>query len=184
MTLKRRRERSTARRRATNVYQRPSLIKGGHPARIDGMWPRACSRQSGCTRHRPSDADSTTAGDVTRHDVLILSADPLAAALLGAAVELAGHVPHFPGPGEPARAALLRLRPRAALIDCDHGEGCTQSFIGPALMTGAKVQLFSSHRTTLDARGIAQRLGLSIATLPMEQDALATLLHDLPGRST
>jgi hypothetical protein len=121
---------------------------------------------------------------VTSHDVLLLSADPLTAALLGAAVELAGHVPHFPEPGETARAALLRLRPGAVLIDCDHDEACAESFIGPALMTGATVQLFWSHRTTRDAGGIAQRLGLSIATLPMEQDTLATLLHDLPGSST
>ena len=126
----------------------------------------------------------TTAGDVIRRDVLILFADPLAAALMGAAVELAGHVPHFPDPDETVRAALLRLRPRVTLIDCDLDEACTESFIGPALMIGSRVQLFASRRTTRDAPRLAQRLGLPLATLPMDEDALATLLHELLGSST
>ena len=134
---------------------------------------------SGFTRHRGRDADSSTDGDVSRHDVLIFSADPLAAALLGAAVELAGHAPHFPQREEGARAALLRLRPRLTLIDCDHDDACSESFIGPALMTGAKVQLFRSHRTQRDAYSFARRLGLSIVELSVEHDALTPLLHDL-----
>ena len=133
----------------------------------------------GLTRHVRRDADSTTDGDVSRHDVLIFSADPLAAALLGAAVELAGHAPHFPQREEGARAALRRLRPRLTLIDCDYDDACSESFIGPALMTGAKVQLFRSHRTQRDAHSFARRLGLSIAELPMEHDALVALLHEL-----
>jgi hypothetical protein len=142
------------------------------------------ARWKGNPRHRQCDADTTTAGDVTRHDVLILSVDPLAAALLGAAVELAGHAPHFPTPDEGARAALRRLRPRAVLIDCGHAEACSDAFIGPALMTGARVQLFASQHTPGDARDVARRLGLTIAELPMEHDALATLLHELPGASS
>lgn len=116
---------------------------------------------------------------MSRHDVLIFSADPLAAALLGAAVELAGHVPHFPHPAEGARGALLRLHPRVALIDCDHDEACSESFIGPALMTGAKVQLFRSLRTKRDGTAFAQRLGLSIARLPMDHETFSALLNDL-----
>ncbi|NUO40138.1 MAG: hypothetical protein HOQ17_08775 [Gemmatimonadaceae bacterium] len=120
-----------------------------------------------------------TDGAVSPHDVLLLSVDPLASALLGAAVELAGHAPHFPRAGEAARDALRRLRPRAILIDCDH-ETCSDEFIGPALMMGARVQLVCSHRTRRDARDIARRLGLSVVELPMEPDALTALLRDLP----
>jgi hypothetical protein len=119
-------------------------------------------------------------GAVSRHDVLLLSSDPLASALLGAAVELAGHVPRFPRAGETARAALRRLRPRAVLVDCDH-EACSDAFIGPALMTGARVQLFRSRRTQRDASDVARRLGVSIIELPMEPEALTTLLRDLPA---
>jgi hypothetical protein len=122
----------------------------------------------------------TPDGAVSRHDVLLLSADPLASALLGAAVELAGHAPHFPRAGETARDALRRLRPRAVLVDCDH-ESCSDGFIGPALMTGARVQLFRSRRTKGDAGDVARRLGLSIVEFPMEPDALTALLRDLPA---
>jgi DNA-binding NtrC family response regulator len=122
----------------------------------------------------------TPDGAVSRHDVLLLSADPLASALLGAAVELAGHAPRFPRAGETARDALRRLRPRAVLIDCDH-DSCSDEFIGPALMTGARVQLYRSHRTKRDAGDVARRLGLSVVEFPMEPDALTALLRDLPA---
>ncbi len=135
-------------------------------------------------RRQGHPTDSNTDDDVSRHDVLIFSADPLAAALLGAAVELAGHAPHFPQPREAARAALLRTRPRLALIDCDHEEACAESFVGPALMTGAKVQLFRSRRTKRDVSELARRLELSVVDLPMEHEALPILLNDLLGTTT
>jgi hypothetical protein len=116
---------------------------------------------------------------VSSHDVLIFSADPLAAALLGAAVDLAGHVPGFPKPDETARAALLRVRPGVALVDCDHEEACSDGFVGPALMTGAKVLLVQSRRTKRDATELAKRLGLVVAQMPMDHQALARLLDDL-----
>jgi hypothetical protein len=122
----------------------------------------------------------TPDGAVTRHDVLLLSADPLASALVGAAVELAGHAPRFPRAGESARDALRRVRPRAVLVDCDH-EACSEGFIGPALMTGARVQLFRSRRTQRDASDVARRMGLSIVEFPMEPDALTAFLRDLPA---
>jgi hypothetical protein len=156
-------------------------------ADIRSMLRRVASRllaMTGYTRPPGCDGDFNTDGDVSRHDVLIFSTDPLAAALLGAAVELAGHTPHFPKAGEAARAALMRLRPSAVLIDCDHDEACAESFVGPALMTGAKVQLFASRRTRHDASDMARRLGLTIVELPMEPDAFASLLHDLSGTTT
>ena len=142
------------------------------------------ARRYGLTRHRERAVDPTIAGDVSRLRVLILSADPLAAALLGAAVELAGHQPSFPQTGESDRAALLRLRPRVLLLDCDHGDACTEELIGPAIMTGATVQLFSTARSARDASALAQRLGLSLVRLPMEHDDFTTLLHELSGTST
>lgn len=144
----------------------------------------ALARFHGFTRHRGRAFDSTTDGDVSRHDVLILSADPLSAALLGAAVELAGHAPSFPQSSEGARAGLIRLRPRVVLVDCDHDEACSEEFIGPALMTGARVQLFRSSRTRRDASELARALGLTVAWLPMEHHAFATLLHQLSGSTT
>ncbi|MEO8623425.1 MAG: hypothetical protein ABI625_20280 [bacterium] len=111
--------------------------------------------------------------------VLILSSDPLAAALLGAAVELASHLPHFQRQGESARTALLRVRPRLALIDCDHEESCSDEFIGPAIMTGAKVLLFRSLRTKRDMSELAGRLSLRTVDMPSEHTLLTSLLKEM-----
>ncbi|MDB4899089.1 MAG: hypothetical protein JWN53_897 [Gemmatimonadetes bacterium] len=114
---------------------------------------------------------------MSRHAVLIFSADSLAAALLGAAVELAGHEPNFPLPEESARAALLRIRPRIVLVDCDHEEGCSENFVGPAIMTGAKVVLFRSRRTARDMSEFADRLRLVVLDMPAAIDQLAAQLN-------
>jgi hypothetical protein len=116
---------------------------------------------------------------VSRHAVLIFSADPLAAALLGAVVELAGHAPHFPQHEEAARSALLRVRPRVVLIDCDHDETCSPGFVGPALMTGAAILLYRSQRTRRDAREFASRLGLQVMNLPDDREKLLRQLSEL-----
>lgn len=116
---------------------------------------------------------------MSRHAVLVFSADPLAAALLGAAIELAGHAPSFPQPDESARDALLRVRPRLAVIDCDHAEACSDSFIGPALMTGSRVLLFKSRRTQRDAGELATRLGLTVVDMPTRHETLTQILREL-----
>ena len=109
--------------------------------------------------------------------MLVLSPDPLAAALLGAAIELAGHVPRFPLSEEAARIALLRVRPRLVVIDCDHEDGCSDAFIGPALMTGSRVLLFRSRRTRRDVTELTGRLDLHVMHMPMEHEPLTRLLH-------
>jgi hypothetical protein len=131
------------------------------------------------TREPRRDAASSNDGDVSRHAVLIFSADPLAAALLGAVVELVGHAPHFPQQDEAARAALMRVRPRLVLIDCDHEETCSDGFVGPALMTGAQVVLCRSRRTQRETREFAGRLGLPVVELPHDQEKLTRILQEL-----
>jgi hypothetical protein len=116
---------------------------------------------------------------VTRSPVLVLSSDPLAAALLGAAIELAGQAPRFPQPGESPRNALLRVRPRLVVIDCDHEDACSEAFVGPALMTGSQVVLFRSRRTRHDAREMAGRLGIRTVEMPQEHASLTSLLGEL-----
>ena len=113
---------------------------------------------------------------MNRHAVLVLSSDALAAALLGASVELAGHAPRFPLFEEAARTALLRVRPRLVLIDCDHEDGCSDAFIGPALMTGSRVLLFRSRRTRRDVTELAGRLGVQVMDMPMEHESLTGAL--------
>ena len=116
---------------------------------------------------------------MSRQAVLIISADPVAAALLGAAVELAEHMPHFVGTGERTRAALLRVRPRLILVDCDHEEACTDEFVGPAIMTGARVVLFRSRRSKADRSEFSDRLGLRVVDMPKEHDSLTALFSEV-----
>jgi len=116
------------------------------------------------------------------HVVLVFSTDPLAAALLGAAVELAGYRPTFPDDGEPSRDAVMRLRPQAALVDCDHVDACTEAFFGPALMVGARVAVFSSSRSQRTLDPIAEQFSVRQFTLPIEFPALQLLLAELTRR--
>jgi hypothetical protein len=118
--------------------------------------------------------------ELSRHDVLILSSDALAAALLGAAVELAGHQPHFQESHERARDALRRVRPRLVVVDCNHDHACADAFVGPALMTGAQVLLFDSSRQGDRGVTVARRLGLDVVHLPEDQEVLVRRLREIP----
>src|SRR5581483_7092760 len=111
------------------------------------------------------------------------SVDPLAAALLGAAAELAGFTPQFAASAESPRDALLRTRPAVALVDCDHNDACTESFFGPALMAGARVVIFSSSRSSRNLQPIAEEFGVRTITLPIDAAALARVLHNGMGPS-
>jgi hypothetical protein len=108
---------------------------------------------------------------------LIFSEDPLTAALMGAAVELAGFDPTYPVHHESPRDALLRTRPPLVLVDCDDEDASRPSLFGPALMTGARVILLSSRRTRRDAGLIASRFGLRIMRLPAALDSIAEVLE-------
>ena len=108
---------------------------------------------------------------------MIFSEDPLAAALLGAAVELAGFEPAFPLSGESPREALLRKRPPLVLVECDHEAACRPGFFGPALMTGARVVLLSGRRTRQPAEPIAARFGLRTLRMPADLASIAALLE-------
>jgi hypothetical protein len=112
---------------------------------------------------------------VKRSAVLIFSEDSLAAALLGAVVELGGFRPAFPTDGDSPRDALLRVRARAVLIECNHA-ACGPSFFGPALMMGARVVLVGSRRSG-DPRGLADAFGLRAITLPADVESIADVLR-------
>jgi hypothetical protein len=111
--------------------------------------------------------------------VLVFSTDALAAALIGAAVELAGYAPRFPIEGETPRDVVLRVRPGAALVDCDHADACTEAFFGPAMMAGVRVAVFSSTRSIRALQPIAAEFDVRLFTVPVDFEQLATLLAEL-----
>ena len=131
------------------------------------------------TEDERRDAAAGADEDVTDHAVLVFSSDAFAAALLGAAIELAGLAPLFPQANEAARAALMRVRPQLVVIDCDHEDACSDAFVGPALMTGSRLLLVRSHRTQRDIGDLAERIGVTVLELPVEQETLTRVLHEL-----
>jgi hypothetical protein len=120
-----------------------------------------------------------TAGSTS---VLVFSNDTLSAALLGAAVEAVDYAPVFPLEDESPRDAIIRVRPGAALVDCDHEESCTEAFFGPALMVGVRVAVFSSARSARTLAPIAEEFDVRQFTLPIDLDQLSALLADLTKR--
>jgi DNA-binding response OmpR family regulator len=113
---------------------------------------------------------------MTAPEILIIATDPLAGALLGAGVELAGYTPTFPREGEGAREALRRARPCAVLVDCDSDDACGETFFGPAMMTGASVAIFTSSRSRRALEPIADEYGVRVFGLPIDFAELKALL--------
>jgi hypothetical protein len=117
--------------------------------------------------------------DPERTSILIFSTDPLTAALIGAAVELGGYAPVFQNEGESPRDAVMRVRPGAALVDCDHEDACAEAFFGPAMMVGARVAVFSSKRSIRTLQPIAAQFDVRLFSLPIDFVDLTALLADL-----
>lgn len=110
--------------------------------------------------------------------VLIFSADAMAGALVGAAIELAGGRPIYTSAGEHPRGALLRHRPALVLVDCDDARACDETFLGPVLMTGARVAVFGSRGSRREAAELAERLGVRMVRLPADVAALEALVAE------
>jgi DNA-binding response OmpR family regulator len=117
------------------------------------------------------------------HDspVLIISPDPLLAALVGLLVELEGHRLAFAGSDESAVAALRRTSPRLVLVDADHPDSFSEGFLTDARRHGARVVIFSPA-TRRELREQARERGLAWLALPSDNHTFArTLAEALVG---
>ena len=115
--------------------------------------------------------------DVKRSAVLILSSDPMTAALVGAAMEATGAGAVFARHDESPREALLRTRPAVVAIDCEHDEACSEAFLGPVVMTGAAVAVFGPPRLSRDLLGASRRFSIAAFCLPDDQEQLLELVR-------
>jgi hypothetical protein len=115
---------------------------------------------------------------------LILSPDPLAGALIGAAVELLGLSPAFPHPAEGAAAALRRNRVTHVLIDCSDACVTDESVLGPAMMTGARLFLFGTDGALHVRHPAVARYQLRLISIPADLDRLAEILAIPASEST
>jgi DNA-binding response OmpR family regulator len=115
--------------------------------------------------------------------VLIVSTDPLLAALLGLLVELQGHRPVFDQGGESPAEALARHHPRLVLVDADHHDGFSAAFLERARRSGAGVVVFSPGRPDGEVRQLARERGLVALALPTDRVAFRRTLGEALGGS-
>jgi len=104
--------------------------------------------------------------------VLILSQDPLAAALLGGLVEILGYSAQFARPAESADDSIRRLKPRICLVDSTDPSCCRSEFLGHAAMRGVSILIYGKAEALDRVRELARAHNIDTLLMPPELDAL------------
>jgi CheY-like chemotaxis protein len=116
---------------------------------------------------------------VPKPKVLVIAGEPVVAALLGMLLELEQFEPVFATPGERAEDALARvLPPLVILLDGDESLARSDLFFARAAKSRASVVVFTTPRSTPDARASALARGNPWFALPVERRALAQILTE------
>jgi DNA-binding NtrC family response regulator len=113
--------------------------------------------------------------------LLILSHDPLAAALLGALVETLGYQVQFARPPESADDSLRRVKPRICLADCTDPESCRPEFFGRATMRGICVIIFGTPAALEAVRELARADNIEMLFMPPDMETLEAVLQRAGG---
>jgi DNA-binding NtrC family response regulator len=109
--------------------------------------------------------------------ILILSADPVGAALLGALIETLGYNVTFARPPETPDASFRRIRPKVGLIDCADPSLCNGEVFGRAAMRGIAVVVFGIPEELERVRALVSEHGIDTLLVPPDEDALADTLR-------
>lgn len=113
--------------------------------------------------------------------LLILSHDPLAAALLGALVETLGYQVQFARLPESADDSLRRVKPRICLVDCTDPESCRPEFFGRATMRGICVIIFGTPAALEAVRELARADNIEMLFMPPDMETLEAVLQRAGG---
>ena len=108
--------------------------------------------------------------------MLILAREEVIAAWLGMLVELKGFQPKFLGRAEPIEDAILREKPRAVVIDCNHPD-CRDEILESIKKAGSQPVLFSPYRMQPELRSAAERHGIRAFTLPTDVVTFGKILE-------
>lgn len=112
--------------------------------------------------------------------ILILSADAIAAALLGALIETLGYEVRFARAPEQAEQAIRRVRPRVCMLDCDDPESCNDEILGRTTMRGISVVIFGTRKALESVRAVASEHRIDTLLVPPDAEVLdATLKRAL-----
>jgi CheY-like chemotaxis protein len=98
--------------------------------------------------------------------VLIISADAVAAALLGALIETLGYSVRFARPPESAEQTIRRVRPTVCLLDCEDPANCSDEFLGRATMRGISVIVFGKRDALDHVRALALAHEIDVLVVP------------------
>lgn len=113
--------------------------------------------------------------------VLILSHDPLAAALLGGLVETLGYQVQFRRPPESPEDSLRRLRAKICLVDCADPLASREEFFGRAAMRGVCVVVFGTREALDRVRDLAAEHRIEMLLMPPDVDELEAVLQRAGG---
>lgn len=108
--------------------------------------------------------------------VIILAREEVVAALLGLMVELQGFQPRFLGSAESVEDAILREKPAAVIIDCDHPH-YEDALLEIVKGAGAVPILFSPFRMRSEVQTAAARHGIRSFTLPTDTNTFGRVLE-------
>jgi DNA-binding NtrC family response regulator len=107
---------------------------------------------------------------------LIVSNDAMIAALLGAAIELAGFRAEFIRADEDVLGALSRSKPSHLLVDCECDAVRSEALLGRALMSGTRIFVFGSSRRLENTRDIAATYQARFISLPEDITRIREIL--------
>jgi DNA-binding response OmpR family regulator len=112
---------------------------------------------------------------------LVISTDPLTAALLGLLLQLE-QVPVVYETGAELLLALFdRVQPTLVLVDVDHPDGFSATFTAHAQANGARVVAYSAARLTEDVRTLASARGLGWFGLPTLRGTFSAVIEGRAG---
>lgn len=115
--------------------------------------------------------------------ILILSADVVAAALLGALIETLGYPVRFAHPPETAENSIRRVRPKVCLIDCDEPESCNAEIFGRAAMRRISVVIFGTRQALDAVEEIARAHDIQMLLMPPDADDVASTIKEALRRA-
>jgi hypothetical protein len=120
--------------------------------------------------------------------VLVLANDVLGAALLGAMVDATGGHALFPRVGEPAIAAMRRLRPAVALLETGalgaDQEATFQDVYHRAAGLGVVLLLFAPGQGDAALAALAKHRGVPTFAMPVAPEPFRQLLADAEAEWT
>jgi hypothetical protein len=117
------------------------------------------------------------------HRVLVLSDEPIVAALVGMLIEVAGRTPVYPDVGESPTDALERLRPLCAVLtDIEIGAAHSDLFFAAAAKSGIGIAVFGPEMRAREIAEIASARNVPWFTIPPTASELATALDNAGGR--